>query len=350
MRAEDPRGGVTQDNLFLIRRLVWAWVGLFLMVSFAAAQIPAPQDRPVSISGKVYLPDRQPAAFMPVHISNGSGYSSDTTTDDEGKYRFEGLASMAQIQFRVNPLKDSPYYDAPTTVNITREGPTTFRADIYIIQPGVAVAEKEKTAPVISVKEASQHVPSAAQKAYLKGKKYRGQKKFREALDELDLAIRLYPEYFQAITEKGNVLAGTGRPQEALTEFNKALQILPSYEPALSGAGFCLLSTGKFEQAIRTLEQAIQINPAHAQNLLFLGIANVVLGRWNKAQEALEQALQRDKEGMTGAHLYLAYALAGQELYSKAADEMHAYLTLNPTAQYAGRLRDTEAKWRSAKR
>ncbi len=157
----------------------------------------------------------------------------------------------------------------------------------------------------------------------------------------------LYAEYYQAITEKGYVLANTGQFQEALTEFNKALQLHSSYEPALSGAGFCLLSTGKHEEAIGVLEQALQLDPAHTQNLLFLGIANVVLSRWSKAQEALEQALKQDQAAMTNAHLYLAYALAGQELYGRAADELHTYLKLNPTAADAGSLRDKEALWRS---
>jgi tetratricopeptide (TPR) repeat protein len=340
-----------QDNLFPIKRLAWVLVCLFLMVLFAGAQARDTQTgdsqiRIVSIHGKVYLPDRQPAAFMPIHLSTVRGYSADATADDKGSFLFEDVP-MNQIQFKVNPPKESPYYDAPVTVNFSREGANNFRADIYITGTVEVVAKKEKTPPVISVKEAGQHVPSAAEKAYLKGKKYRGQKKFKEALNELDLAIQLYPEYFQAITEKGNVLAGTGHLQEALTEFNKALQILSSYEPALSGAGFCLLSTEKFEQAIGVLEQALQIDPAHAQNLLFLGIANLGLSRWSKAQEALEQALKRDREGMANAHLYLAYALAGLELYSRAADELHMYLTLNPTAPDADRLRDKEAQWRS---
>lgn len=342
-----------QDDLPLFKRLAWALVCMFLMVLFAGAkardtQTGDAQTRRFSIYGKAYLPNRQTAALMPVHISNGSAYSTDTTTDDEGNYRFDDVnVPMSQIQFKVTPPRESPYYDAPLTVSISREGQSNFRADIHISRSTEVVAKKEKTAPVISVKEASQHIPPDALKAYVKGKKYRGQKKFKEALNELDIAIRLYPEYFQAITEKGDVLAGTGHCQEALVEFNKALQILSSFEPALSGAGFCLLSTDKFEQGIGVLEQALQLDPAHTQNLLFLGIANIALSRWNKAQEALEQALKRDPGRMATAHLYLAYALAGQELYSRAADEMHTYMTLNPTASDAGRLRDKEVQWRS---
>jgi tetratricopeptide (TPR) repeat protein len=346
MKGENPRGGVMQDNLFLIKRLVWTLVYLLLMFLFAEAQAPEPKTTIVSIYGKVFLPDRQPAPFMPLHLSTSGGYSADTTIDGDGNYRFDEFP-QAQIQFKVTPPAESPYYDAPVIYNITREGQNTLRANIYITQSKAVIVKKEGTEQAISVKELSQHVPSAAQKAYQNGKKHRGQKKFKEAMNELNRAIQLYPEYFQAITEKGYVLANTGHPQEALTEFNKALQIFSSYEPALSGAGFCMLSTDKYEQAIGMLEQAIQIETTHTQNLLFLGIANIALTRWSKAQEALEQALKRDPEGMTNAHLYLAYALAGQELYSRAVDELHKYLKLIPNAPHADHLRDLEALWRS---
>jgi tetratricopeptide (TPR) repeat protein len=335
-----------QDNLFLIKRLVWTSAYLFLMVLIAEAQAPEPKTTIVSIYGKVFLPDRRPAPFMSLHLSTSSGYSADTTTDNDGNYRFEDVP-QAQIQLKVTPPAESPYYDAPVIYNVTREGPNTLRANIYITQSKQVILKKEKTEQAISVKQLGQHVPSAAQNAYQNGKKHREQKKFKEALNELNRAIQLYPDYFQAVTEKGYVLANTGHLQEALVEFNKALQIFSSYEPALSGAGFCMLSTEEYEHAIGMLEQAIQIEPTHAQNLLFLGIANIALTRWSDAQEALGRALKRDPEGMTSAHLYLAYALAGQELYSWAVDELHTYLKLTPNAPNAGHLWDLEALWRS---
>ena len=121
-----------QDNLFLIKGLAWVLVCLFLMVLFAEAQTPEAQTRIVTIAGRVFLPDRQPAALMPIHISNSGGYSADTTTDSGGNYQFEGVP-MARIQFKVNPPVGSPYYDAPITFNITRESQTSFHANIYIL-------------------------------------------------------------------------------------------------------------------------------------------------------------------------------------------------------------------------
>jgi len=133
-----------QHNLFLIKRLVWTLVYLLLMVLFAEAQAPEPKTTIVSIYGKVFLPDRQPAPFMPLHLSTSSGYSADTTTDSDGNYRFEGFP-QAQIQFKVTPPAESPYYGAPAIFNITREGQNALRADIYITQLKEAIVKKERT-------------------------------------------------------------------------------------------------------------------------------------------------------------------------------------------------------------
>ena len=200
---------------------------------------------------------------------------------------------------------------------------------------------------MISAREASQRVPKDAQKAFVQGKQYREQKKFEAALKELDRAIKIFPDYFQAWTEKGKTEINLSHPQQALQDFLQALQLFPSFEPALSGAGYCHLTLGEYEQSITVLEKAIQIDPTHVQNLLFLGVANLALKRWGKAQEALERALGLDPEGVVTAHMYLAHALAGQGFFDRAADEMHTYLELNPGAPNADRLRDTEARWRT---
>jgi tetratricopeptide (TPR) repeat protein len=200
---------------------------------------------------------------------------------------------------------------------------------------------------VISTKEASQQIPTDARKALDKAKKHREKKKFDAALAELDKAIRLFPEYFQAYTEKGVVGIQSGRLPEAFENFDKALRLFPEYEPALSGAGYCLLTLGKYEKSIVLLEKAVHLDSTHTQNLLFLGIANLALSHWEKAQQALEQALKLDPVGVVSAHMYLANALAGQHLYGRAADELHSYLEQNPGVPNADRLRSKEKYWRT---
>jgi tetratricopeptide (TPR) repeat protein len=319
------------------------WIGVwFWMSSFVLAQAPVT----ISVYGKVFLPNGNPAVNMTIHISASHSFGGDTTTDVEGNYRFDGVPP-GLFELKLNQPAKLPYSGATIAYGIAYEGGGHYRADVFIRNPVEIVQNKEKTPAVISVKEAGQHIPKEAQKAFDRGKSYREQKKPDAALKELDKAIKIFPDYFQAWTEKGKTEINLGHPQEALQDFTQALHLLPDFEPALSGAGYCHLTLGSYERSIDMLDKAIQIDPTHVQNLLFLGIDNLALKRWGKAQEALERSLNLDPKGMVTAHMYLADALAGQEIFDRAADEMHTYLELNPNAPNAARMRDAEARWRA---
>jgi tetratricopeptide (TPR) repeat protein len=317
---------------------------LFLWISFPVH----PQiHQGITVYGRVFLPDSRPAVQVTVNISGQNGFNASAKTDERGGFRFEGIPRTV-YSLTVSAPQNAQYYAEPVSVNASRDG-NSFMADIFLRNPLEAPLKKERSAQVTSVKEASQRIPRDARKALDRAQKYREQKKYEAALAELDKALKLYPDYFQAITERGIVRINTGHLQEALLDFGKAIEIFPEYAPALSGAGYCLLTMGKYEQSIALLEKAIQLDPTRTQTLLFLGIANVAVGQWQRAQRALEQALKLDAAGAVAAHIYLADAYAGQHLYSRAADELRTYLQLNPDAPNADRLRQREKYWRDQK-
>jgi tetratricopeptide (TPR) repeat protein len=294
----------------------------------------------------VFLPDGNSGVNITIHISSSHPYDFDTTTNIEGIYRFEGLPP-GLFELKLNQPAKWPYSGAAVVYGIVYEGGGRYRADIFIRNPVEILQKKERKSPVISSREANQNIPKQAQKAFDRGKHYRELKKPEAALKELDQAIKIFPDYFQAWTERGKTEINLGHAQQALQDFTRALELFSDFEPALSGAGYCHLTLGAYEQSIAMLEKAVQIDSTHVQNLLFLGVDNLALKRWGKAQEALERALKLDPDGMVTAHMYLANVLAGQEIFDRAADEMHAYLELSPDAPNADRLRDTEARWRA---
>jgi tetratricopeptide (TPR) repeat protein len=299
----------------------------------------------VTVSGRVFLPDNQPAVEVTVNITGQNGFNASAKTDARGGYRFEGIPPTL-YNLSVVPPDNTRWYADRVSVDTTRDGPL-FTADIFLRSPVEAPPARSSSSPVISAREAAQHIPSDARKAYGKAQRYREQRKLDAALAELDKAISVYPDYFQALAERGIVQINAGHLDEALRDFNKALEIVPEYEPALSGAGYCLLTMGEYRQSIAFLEKAVRLGPIQAKNLLFLGIANLAVKQWEKAQEALERALKVDPAGSVLAHMYLADALAGQHLYRRAADEVHIYLEKNPAAPNADRLRQREEYLRS---
>ncbi len=323
------------------RRLPW----MICLALLSCIPTSAEVSGVLSVCGRVSLPNSYPAARITVNISGQNGYNSSTTTNDEGTYCFDGIPATI-LSLTIIPPKNAKYTAEPVLLNSSLNGPN-FTVNIYTSNPLESSLPKEKAAKQISAKEASQKIPKNAKKALARAQQYKEEKNFNAALAELDKAIGIYPDYFQAFTEKGIVQIQSGHPQNALLEFDKARQILPDYEPALSGAGYCLLSMGEYEKAVALLEEAAEIDSTHAQTFLFLGIANLALSRWQKAQAALEHALKIDSIGSISAHLYLGDALAGQHLYERAADELHTYLQLNPDAPNADTLRNKEQRWRS---
>ena len=321
-------------------RLV-AMVHLFFVLS---SPLHPPGFGAVNVCGIVSLPDGQPAPRITVTISSQNGFNATTITNDQGSYCFEGLPA-AIFSLGIIPRQDSKYRAEPVPLDATHYGPS-FTVNIFMTNPLEASLPKERTANAISAREAGQHIPKDARKALERGQKYKEGRRFDAALAEFDKATKIFPDYFQAFTEKGIVQIQSGHPEKALPEFEKAIRIVPEYAPALSGAGYCLLTSEKFDQAAAFLEKAVQLDSTNAQSFLFLGIATVALSRWQRAQQALESALKIDPTGAVSAHIYLGDALAGQRLYGLAADELRTYLQLNPQAPNADRLRRREANWR----
>lgn len=319
---------------------------LGLICFFLWNNFPARSQGPgITVYGRVFLPNSQPAAQVMVHISALNGFNSSAKTDARGGYRFES-APRSIFRITVSLSRDMPYQADAVSVDATRDG-NSFMADIFLRNTLEAPSKNDKSARVISIKEASQQIPKEARKALGKAQKYREQKKFEAALVELDKAISIYPDYFQAFTEKGEVQINSGQTQEALDNFGRAIEIFPAYEPAVSGAGYCMLTLGRYELSVALLEKAVYLDATRSQTLMFLGIANLALSRWQKAQGALERALKIDAAGAVSAHIYLADAFAGQGLYNRAADQLRTYLQLNPAAPNADRLRQREKQLRS---
>jgi predicted O-linked N-acetylglucosamine transferase (SPINDLY family) len=78
------------------------------------------------------------------------------------------------------------------------------------------------------------------------------------------------------------VLADLGRNNEAFYEYQAALRLLPDYSEALTGLGSLLVKNRRLEEAEEYLKQAIEINPE--DNVAYTSIARVYLLQGRSAQ------------------------------------------------------------------
>jgi tetratricopeptide (TPR) repeat protein len=268
----------------------------------------------------------------------------ETLSDDQGNYEFRGMIAGRYRMIATNP-NDPEQYSERAESDTTRAYSNRLQIDIYLRQP--LHSSKEKPNPgTLNIVEATQEIPKQARQAYEKGLKFQKDNQAEKALASFNQAIEIYPEYFQALTDRGNLLMQYNKLPESLTDFERALQINPKYSPALRGAAYCNIQHRKYEQAIVQLEKSIAYEPKIPLTHMLLGYAYLSLNRYDEAKQALQQALKLGADNVARARVYLAEVYAHEQKFKEAADEIRAYLRLRPDAADAESLRRLESDWR----
>lgn len=331
-----------------------AVLGVLLSLAPAFAPRAAAQDRPrlepnnpyrtFVINGYVALPDGSPARRAIVRISSRQGFNREMPANDQGRFEFKEMPAGYYRLTASSPAEPS-LVSEPAETDTSRTATDYVNVTINLRRPDATSAAAAKPRAV-SVAEATQKVPKEARKAFNQGLKLKDEGKPDEAFDSFSRAIELYPEYFQALAERGDLYVARRKLAEASADFDRALKLDARYGHALRGSGYCKLERREFAAAADDFERALASDPDNFNAHLLYGIANLELDRREEARKALQQALRLSPDGAVRAHIYLANLYARDHLFKEAADELHTYLTINPAAPDAERLKQVEAQWR----
>ncbi len=323
------------------------------VVLLSLSSAPSAQDRPridpanlprsFVINGSVVLPDGSPARRAVVRITSRQGFTREMPASDQGRFEFRDMPS-GYYRLTASDPADSSLVSEPAETDTSRTATDYVSVTIFMRRPGSASAPAKPRA--VSVAEAAQKVPKEARKAYARGLKLKDEGKPDEAFESFSRAIELYPDYFQALAERGDIYVARRDLKQAAEDFERALKLDPHHGHALRGSGYCKLERHEFAAAAEELGRAITADPDNFNAHLLYGIANVELDRREAARNALRQALKLSPDGAARAHIYLANLYARERAFKEAADELQAYLQINPTAPDADRLREAEAQWR----
>jgi tetratricopeptide (TPR) repeat protein len=127
----------------------------------------------------------------------------------------------------------------------------------------------------------------------------------------------------------GTALAAQGRQAEAIDHLREAVRLVPDYTDALSDLGAALGSSGQFDEAINVLSKAVRLAPDFAVARCNLGDALSLKGRFEEAITQYQEAL-RLKPDIPGAHYHLGIALGALGHLDEAIDHFQEALRLNP--------------------
>lgn len=336
-----------------LRRPAGGLVAALLLWGAAAAaagrqrevpRLPKPV-RVYTIQGQVSLPEGMAAGQTVVTLVSRGGVPRHVYTTEQGRFEFQDIPEGGYV-ISAKSMTDSKLSADGVDVDTTRTASGDLTVNLVLRRDISAHGAPEK-AEAVSVAEVEQKVPKRARQAYKEALKLREEGQNDKALRSLARAVELFPEYFQALAERGDLLIVSGKLSEAADDFARALKANARYGPALRGAGYCKLEKREFEEAAKYLEQATAARPDDANAYLLLGIAYLELDRREQAEGALLKALDFNTRRELRAHIYLGnlYARAGR--YKDAAEQLRKYLEANPTDPSAADLKEVEARWRA---
>jgi len=104
--------------------------------------------------------------------------------------------------------------------------------------------------------------------------------RWKEALDEFDLALTLSPDYEEAWYNKGVILHRAGRYEEAIVCYDHS----PGRFQACCNKGQALRELGRHEAALASYEHALRLKPDDKITWLNRGAA---MSKLKRDQEAL---------------------------------------------------------------
>jgi tetratricopeptide (TPR) repeat protein len=119
-------------------------------------------------------------------------------------------------------------------------------------------------------------------------------KRFQEAFDDLNRAIKLRQNNATDLCNHGGVLSDLGRLDEALRSLDRALALMPKLAPALYNRAEVMSKLGRHAEALADYDRAIAIFPNNAGAHSNRAAVLKQLGRLDEARAAIDQALAID--------------------------------------------------------
>lgn len=308
--------------------------------------------RSVFISGKVVLQGGGiPGRIAIERICNGmvrrEGY-----TNSKGNFQFElGRNSMERDasqtdsdrmvtnrNARIPPSggSDIRYDDCELRAIMPGFLSSTVPMRVYAgasqVEVGTIVLTKTGAPDGSTVSVNAMTVPKDARDAFEKGRKAGMEKRFDEAVTELNKAVTVYPKYAAAWSLLGEIHRLQNQFGPAREEYGKALAADPKFVSPYFGLAAIAVMENKWSDAAQLTDELIQLNSlAYPMAYFFNAAANLNLGKLDAAELSARKFQQVDKaHTRPDIALLLANILAGKHQYAEAAQLYRDYLAVKP--------------------
>lgn len=289
-----------------------------------------------SIIGRVFGPSGRPIeSRVRIRLSTMARGDRISTTDESGNFAFRGLPSGS---YTITIEKEKDFEPTSQSVDIRQypgDRPQTYTANIRLaFKAGVAVKPAVLNAELVNV-------PQKARTYYDNAVELAKKNDHPGAIEQLKLATQESPSFTLAFNELGVQYLKLNQLDNADEAFQRALKLTPESFAALINRGIVNVMMKRDGEAIPILRKALKKNDKSPVGHYFLGQALANQGLFEQAEKELLASLELGKEEMKEAHRLLAIIYTSRGARKQAAEELEAYLKLAPNAPDAEKLKET---------
>ena len=157
------------------------------------------------------------------------------------------------------------------------------------------------------------------------------EKKYDQALSDLENVFSRDPENIDARLLQSDVWLARRETKKAITELEKLDKAFPGLAPAKYRLAQAYLRENKTSQAAAALDQALAANPNYTEAILLRAELNLRTGHGQAAISALEDLLKKNA-GLRPAQFLLADAYRTSGRFDDAASIFHEQIKVTPNA------------------
>lgn len=293
------------------------------------------------IEGQVYDPNHRPVQNLYVELLNEvDSVIQRTKTDVSGRFSFVGVPpgrllvrvvtfgtnfveqtqEVTVVQTRNN--NDVNYVDINLRYETRRRGPETD------LPPGVIFA---------------QEIPPAARASYLKGVAD-FEKDPEKALLEIEEAIKIFPNYFEALNWLGKEYVSRRNYEKAYPYLLRAIDVNQHNAPTYYSLGYAFYQLKQYPAAVEAARATTLLAPASVDAQLLYGTVLRITGKYPEAETALVKANSLATETNAEVHWQLSLLYNRLHRNQDTIKELEAYLKLVPDSPDKNKIEDMIAK------